>query len=73
MLKTQNTKIWHLIDNKENVFIVAKLKQKSRGSPGPASSVNMHIGRLKFLASLCMSKSDHKSGLSIEMGAANKF
>ena len=73
MLKSQNTKIWHLIDNEENVFIVAKLKQKSRGLPCPASSVNMHIRRLEFFATLCMSKSDHKSGLSIEMGAANKF
>ena len=73
MLKTQNTKTWHLIDNEENVFIVAKWKQESRGSPGPASAVNMHIRRLEVFAALSMSEGGHKSGLSIEMGAANKF
>ena len=73
MLKTQNTKIWHLIDNEENFFMVAKLKQESRGSPGPASAVKMHIRRLKFFAILFMSESDHEAGMSIEMEVANKF
>lgn len=71
MLKTQNTKIWHLINNEENLYGSKTEARKQRFTWSSFRCQDAHQ-ETQIFATLFMSESDHKGGMSIEMEVANK-